>query len=331
MKIKVIIGVFFLFVGLASARDRVSDIEFYGYKGIDIEALRKALPVHEGDKYSAETDQQIRRAVKRATGHEPTYVGAVCCDEQGDNVLFIGLAGESSKRFVYNPEPKGMVQLSTKIMALDRQLQAAVEAAVRKGGDGAQEDDSNGYALFKDPAAHTMQLAMRDYALQHQDELLRVLKSSSDSEQRAIAANALGYAQQSPEQIAALVWAIRDSDETVRNNATQALAVLTSSSAEVVKQIPVEPIIAMIHSGVWTDRNKATMLLSAMTDARDPKLLEQLKTQALDALIEMATWRYASHAFFAKIILARIAGVPEERLIQAATGPAQAILDELNH
>src|SRR5713101_7079235 len=153
MKIKVIIAVFFLYGALASARDRVSDIEFYGYKGIDIEALRKALPVHEGDKYFAETDQQIRRAVKRATGHEPTYVGAVCCDEQGDNVLFIGLAGGSSKRFAYNP--------------------------VRKGGDGAQEDDSNGYALFKDPAAHSMQLAMREYALQHQDELLRVLKSSS--------------------------------------------------------------------------------------------------------------------------------------------------------
>src|SRR5260370_11866890 len=109
------------------------------------------------------------RGVKGASGHEPTYVGAVWCDEQGDNVLFIGLAGGSSKSFAYNPEPKGMLQLSAKIMALDRQLQAAVEAAVRKGGDVAQEDDSNGYALFKDPPAHTLQLAMLGYPLHHQD------------------------------------------------------------------------------------------------------------------------------------------------------------------
>src|SRR5260370_18297063 len=128
MKIKVIIAVFFLYGALASARDRVSDIEFYGYKGIDIEALRKALPVHAGDKYSAEIDQQIRRAVKRATGHEPTYVGAVCCDEQGDNVLFIGLPGESSKSFAYNPHPESILQLSTKIIAPNHHVQPAVAA-----------------------------------------------------------------------------------------------------------------------------------------------------------------------------------------------------------
>src|SRR5260370_23661164 len=115
MKIKVIIAVFFLYGALASARDRGSDIEFYGYKGIDIEALRKALPVHEGDKYSAEIDQQILRAVKRATGHEPTYVVAMSCDEQGDNVLFIGLAAGERERCAYNPEPQGMPQQSTNI------------------------------------------------------------------------------------------------------------------------------------------------------------------------------------------------------------------------
>jgi hypothetical protein len=216
-------------------------------------------------------------------------------------------------------------------MALDRQLQSAIEAAVRKRSEGAQEDDSKGYALFRDPTANALQLALREYAAQHQSELLRVLKSSSDSEQRAVAATALGYAQQSPEQIEALVGATRDADETVRNNATRALAVLASSSADVVKQIPLEPLIAMIHSGVWTDRNKASMLLTAMTGTRDANLLAQLRAQALDALVEMALWRDTSHALFAKIILARVAGIPEERLMQAASGPVQTILDGLKN
>lgn len=316
---------------LAWARDRVSDIEFYGYKGMDVDAVRQALPIHEGDVYSADTDQKVRKAVKRITGREATYVGATCCDMQGDNVLFIGLAGESTRTFTYNPEPRGMLRLSKKIMELDRQLQSAVDAAVRKGGEGAREDDSNGYALFADPTAHALQLAIREYAVEHTEELLRALKSSSDSEQRAIAANALGYARQSPEQVAALVWASRDSEQSVRNNAIRALAVLASSSVTAAHAIPADPFIAMIHSGVWTDRNKASMLLSALTSTRDPKLLEQLREQALDALLEMAGWRDIGHAFFARMVLARIAGISEDHLMQAVSGPLQDILSALKH
>ena len=172
---------------------------------------------------------------------------------------------------------------------------------------------------------------MREYALQHKDELLRVLKSSSDSEERAMAADALGYGDQSQEQISALVWASRDPEETVRNNATRALAVLASSKPEAASQIPPEPFVAMLRSGIWTDRNKASMMLSVLTRSRDRKLLAQIRAQALDALIEMALWRDLGHAFFAKIILARLAGIPEERMPEVAPGPVQVILDALKH
>lgn len=32
----------------ALATDRVAEIEFLGYKGLDMEALRKAVPLHKG-------------------------------------------------------------------------------------------------------------------------------------------------------------------------------------------------------------------------------------------------------------------------------------------
>ena len=38
----------------ALGRDRIWDIEFFGYKGIDIEAVRKAMPVHAGDEYAGD-------------------------------------------------------------------------------------------------------------------------------------------------------------------------------------------------------------------------------------------------------------------------------------
>ena len=53
------------------------------------------------------------------------------------------------------------------------------------------------------------------------------------------------------------------------------------------------------------------MLLS-LTQSRDPKLLAQLRSEALVPLIEMARWR-GGHAFDIRILLARIAGIDEER------------------
>jgi hypothetical protein len=85
----------------------------------------------------------------------------------------------------------------------------------------------------------------------------------------------------------------------------------------------------MINSGTWSDRNKSSMLFLALTRDRDPGLLTALRTGALDALIEMSKWR--SHELPARIVLGRIAGIPEERLLQLVSGPLETILDALPH
>ena len=51
-----------------------------------------------------------------------------------------------------------------------------------------------------------------------------------------------------------------------------------------------------------------------LTESRDPKLLQQLRTEAMEALVEMARWRFAGHAAFARRLLGRIAGIEEARL-----------------
>jgi hypothetical protein len=313
----------------ASARDRIAGIEFYGYKGIDAEAVRKALPVHEGDAYSDAVKGQVQEAVKRTTGRDATDVAGICCNAEGDRVVFIGVPGESSRTFALNPQPTGKDRLSAKITVLSHKMDQAEEAAVRKGGAAAQEEGSDGYRLVKDPAARRLELAVRRYALRHQAELLRVLESSSDAEQRGIAADVLGYGRRSPQQVAALVRASRDPDDNVRNNATRALGELVSAGPEIAKQIPSGTFVDMLRSGIWTDRNKASFLLMYWTQARDPGLLEQLKAQALDALIEIARWRDTGHAIPARLVLGRIAGIPEDRLVQLAPGDVQVILDSL--
>ena len=311
------------FVSLAlRAEQRVGDIEFFGYKGINVDAVRKALPVHPGDPYSDTTKAAVKAAVIAAIGKPPTDVAGICCDENGNGLLFIGLPGASSKTFDYNPEPKGADRLPAEIMTLEKRVDNAIETAVRKGT--AEEDDSQGYALLKDPAARPLQLEVRRWALQHERELIRVLSSSSFVEDRRVASDVLGYSRQSDEQIQALVNAARDRDDDVRNNATRALGVLVRSNARLARKIPPDTFIAMLNSGTWTDRNKAASLLQALTSTRDPKLLAQIRAGALESLIEMASWRRPGHAYAARMVLGRIRGMPEDRLGELAwKGPVQ--------
>jgi hypothetical protein len=81
--------------------------------------------------------------------------------------------------------------------------------------------------------------------------------------------------------------------------------------------------------GIWSYRNKAGFLLLQLTRSRDPELLERLRAQALDALIEMARWRDTSRAVWARMILGRIGGIPEDRPREAAWGPVEVILDSV--
>jgi hypothetical protein len=222
---------------------RVGHIEFFGHKGVDIAAIRRSLPVREGDDWSAVTKKLIREAVAASLGKDATDVAGICCDEQHNILVFIGIPGESFKNFVYNLEPTSAARVPEVITRLHDRLDRANEAAVRKGGDAAAEDDSRGYALTKDPAAHALQLALRRHAIRHEHELFRALEFSSDARQREVASEALGYARQSRRQILALTWATRDPHEGVRNNAARALGVLARANDRLAREIPPDPFI----------------------------------------------------------------------------------------
>ncbi len=252
---------------------------------------------------------QIKDSVHHVTGRDPTDIDPVCCDDKGQWMIYIGLGGTT---FRYNAAPSGSARLPLDGLALYQQAMDANMEAVRKGKAG--EDDSKGYSLSEEPGYRAKQLAMRDYALRHETEIRRVLESSSEVEQRRAAAELLGYARQSKQQIAALVRATRDPDSGVRNNALRALWVLARFNSRVAAQIPAADFIAMLSSGSWSDRNKSGLLLERLTVSRDPELLDELRVKALEPLIEMARWRSPGHSYPFKIMLGRIAGIDEKRL-----------------
>ena len=302
----------------------LGEVDFFGTKGIDVATVRSGLPFHEGDPFppaGAKSDQlkrQVSDRVKQITSRAATDVAFVCCDSQQRWMAYIGLQGASYQEIHFNPPPTGIARLPNEAMKLEDHLEETWANALMKGHS--DEDDSSGYALTNDPEARKAALAVRDYALRNEALVLHVLGTSSDARHRANAAEMLGYGRQSDQQINALVNASLDSDDGVRNNAVRALAVLARAKPALAEGIPINPFVRLLRSGTWTDHNKASLLLLALTEHRAPSVLSALRREALDPLIEMARWRNEGHAEAAVTILGRITGLDEstiDRMIQA--------------
>lgn len=308
---------------------RIGEIEFFGHSGSELKKISAALPFHKQDRFSIETFAgkiaQAGEAIRSVTGQMPTDIAPVCCDDQGNWIIYVGLSGKPSH---YNPPPQGTARLPEHILNLyDRFIKANMED-VQKGA--AAEDQAQGYALSTSPPLRSIQLEMRAYAVGHEALLRKVLETAADDQQRIAAAELFGYARQSKSQIAALMYANRDSNGTVRNNAVRALMVLANSSSQVASEIPAAGFIELLLSGTWTDLNKAGNVLSVLTRKRNARLLAALRRrEVLDRLIEMARWP-TGHAEPAITILGRIAGIDEGRLKQLVkTGKVEAIINAL--
>jgi hypothetical protein len=153
------------------------------------------------------------------------------------------------------------------------------------------------------------------FAAGHLKELRRVLRESSDTPQRALAAQVLGYVTHKQGVVGDLVHGMSDPSRDVRNNSARALALfagLDPVPGRSVVRVPPAPFVRLLHSRLWTDRNKASLALVAITARRDPSLLDTLRRDAMTPLIEMARWKTVGHATAALTILGRIGGQSED-------------------
>jgi hypothetical protein len=295
---------------------KVGAIDFFGAQGMDTGRVLLKLPIHHGQVLSTATMGQtldgIRAAGFAVTGLKVTDVDVVCCDAPETVDFYVGLAGRSYRPLAAEVMPKGDARLSAEATALYQQDQDALMEAVQRGS--AEEDDAKGYALTRYPAAQRVQLAMRVYAVAHEEEIESVLNAAKEAEQRRAAAMLLGYAERSARQVTALVEAANDVDGEVRNNAIRALEVLEAAAP--LQGMKMEPLIALLYSGTWSDRNKVSLLLSRMTERRDAAMLEALRREAMGPLLDGARWHSTGHASPFLVILGRIGGIDEVRLVK---------------
>ena len=299
-----------------SAPIPIGIVDFFGLDRLSPAQLRTALTFKEGDAvtFSARPpfQDESERRLKAIPGVDQASLNFVCCDE-GRFIVYVGVEEAGAPRLSFRAPPTGSVRLAPEISAAGADFVAALTSAVQRGQ--AQEDGAQGHALAADPAVRAVQERFIVFARTGVPELRQVLRESCDPRHRALAAQVLAYADDKGTIIDDLVHAARDPDAEVRNNATRALWVLAQAPplpGRAALQVPYEPFVDLLHSPVWSDRNKASLALLALTTGRDPGLLALLRARSRTPLAEMARWKSRGHAEAGFIVLARIAGIADE-------------------
>ena len=293
----------------------ISVVDFYGVQHVSRAALERALQVHPGD---APPDlKAAERRLAAVPGVRAAHVGGICCWE-GGYILWVGIEESGSPRLVFRATPSGSATLPADVDADVEAFYAALEKAVRSGDTA--EDLSHPYSLVANPAARAIQQRFCIYAKRDLPILRTVLHTSRSDRERAHAAQVIAYAADPRKVVPDLVDATDDPSDEVRNAAVRALGVMAfyaQKNPNARIRIPARPFVKLLSSPVWTDRNKALMVLADVTFNRDPATLEYLRKAAFPALIEAAHWKLIGYAGPALYILGRIGGVPEATIIKS--------------
>jgi hypothetical protein len=297
---------------------QIGIIDVYGLSRVPVDQIREVLTFKEGDTISLGGDERpaFLAASENRVALLPGVVRArtklVCCD-QGRAIVYIGVEELGATTMQFRAAPVGAARLAPDVVQSGEQFSKALMLAVQRGD--AEEDRSEGHAFNRDPAMRAIQERFLVYAKRDLPALRLVLRSSSDAAHRALAAQVLGYTTDKQAVVEDLVRGMTDPSEEVRNNAMRTLLVFADTvpgEKRPTPRIPFEPFIEFLNSPVWSDRNKASGALLALTASRDAELLAKLRKEALAPLVEMARWKNAGHALAAFMILGRVAGYSDE-------------------
>jgi hypothetical protein len=193
--------------------------------------------------------------------------------------------GDSARRLAFAPEPRDTVPDPAGLVARWQAYQTELMQMFMQGKISPAQNDCpvvhclSGYDTL---AAHSAAFA-RDVP-PHRDAILRVLRRDHDPERRAAAAFLLGNLTDAQWVANALVPAVRDPAEDVRNNAMRVLMMLAQRKQPVA--IPLDPLLAAIRYPGASDRNKAAYVLVGLANrpAYQPRILEDAGPVLLDML-----------------------------------------------
>ena len=304
---------------LCAQPPRIDTIEFYGLHKLPEQKLLHTLHVKPGDPLPP-SKGDLEDELELIPGVVMAHVEAVCCD-QGKTSLFIGIEEKGAPHLAFRSIPSGSAVLPEDIANTYHKFLEAVRDAAHRGSTA--EDLTNGHSLMADPDARDLQSQFANFAGAHLPLLREVLRDSDDGEQRAIAANLIGYAPNKKDVLNDLEYALQDPDDAVRANALRSLnAIAVLARLQPQLEIHVSPtwIVEMLNSIVLSDRTRAADVLVTLTDRDAAAALDQIRDRALDSVVEMAQWKFLRYALPPFILAGRLAGMNEQEIQKAWTG-----------
>jgi hypothetical protein len=308
---------------------RIGAIDFYGLRKVSEERIRKALGFKEGDPLPR-SKGDVEEHLMAVPGIVDAQLEATCCVD-GEALLYVGVEERGAPHFDTRTPPTSDIHLPSEVADAYHQFLTAVNGAVRRGQTA--EDLTFGHSLMADPDARDAQLRFVLLADKYAKQLHDVLHNAADEEQRAIAAYVIGYGPKKQSTVDELQFALKDPDQTVRSNATRAMAALVVfARLHPDSALKIEPtwFVEMLNSIIWSDRNNAAVALVNLTESRDQSALAQIRDRALSSVIEMAKWQHLAHALPAYILLGRIGGMPEKEIQDAwSRGERDRVVAEL--
>jgi hypothetical protein len=313
---------------LAGQTFQIGIIDFYGLRKVSASEAREALTFKEGDTVAPDDERlaESERRLSALPGVQRARARLVCCAADRA-IIFVGVEEKGQATMRFRAAPRGTARLSADVVQAGDEFSTAFLAAIERGDFG--EDRSQGHSFSDDPATRAIEERFVGYANRDGPDLRCVLRDSSESKQRALAAQVLGYVANKQDVVGDLVRGMSDPSEDVRNNAMRALLVFaeaTPAPTRPVARVPYQPFIALLDSLVWTDRNKAAGALNALSRNRDRQLLATLAREAIASLVEMARWKSKNHAEDAFTILGRIARVSDDAIRAWDTGERETVI-----
>jgi hypothetical protein len=310
----------------------IGTIDYYGLRTVSEKQIRENLQIKEGDavfKTKAEKTE-IERHLTSIPNVAEVQISSVCCTTDGKTMLYIGIRERESPALIFRTNPNGTIRLPNEIVKAGKDYAEAHQQAVLNGD--VAEDRSAGHSLMNNPKARAAQEKFILIANENLNLLRQVLHESADDAHRALAAEIIAYYKDKSVVVSDLVYAMKDANSTVRNNAMRALGLIAAYSfaqPEKNNKIPFEPFVDMLNSIEWTDRNKSSLVLAELTEKRDAELLDLIRRKATPTLIEMAQWKNEGHAGMPFLILGRIAGFSDDEIMRALmTGKRKNLIAE---
>ena len=281
-------------------------IDFYGLRKVSEADVRRKLGAREGDLLPP-SKGDVEERLDELSGVVESHLEAVCC-QNGKVTLYVGIEERGAPHFDLHDPPDGDAVLPGEVSSAYRNFLKAYDNATRQGYT--KEDLTQGRARSEDMATRAIQDMFPAMVQDHMNEIRAVLRGSGDEEQRAMAAYVIGYAPDKPSVVNDLQYALRDYDPGVRLNAGRSLVAFAIAGVKVEATWFIE----MLNSLSWTDRTRSLAALELLTDARDKAVFDQMRTRALQSLVEMARWKTLKDALPAYILLGRMAGIPEQEI-----------------